>query len=267
MICYEDPIVSQQMTNTVSKQANKHLKQIASMVSHIKNLHVPDESTCFIELGAGRGKLTYYLSQAVGHAEKIKYLLIERGSQRHKFDSFHRTNFERIRMDIKNLNLGQLTSLKTSDSAIIYGKHLCGSAIDLTLHCLKRTLKPKEKFKGLLLAVCCHHLCDWSSFCGKNFFKNLNLSISDFYVIRNLTSWATDAQYELNEGDDHVFKKRIGRICKNLIDTARIAYITDSTGFQTKFFNYCDISVTLENRMLIVNPIPDCEIPLLYPKD
>ncbi len=206
--------------------------------------------------GAGRGKLTHYTSLSVDASGEndAKYLLIERGSQRHKFDSFHADSLERIRMDIKNLNLNEIESIKACDATLIYGKHLCGSAIDLTLHCLKRTFTENKRFRGLLLAICCHHISDWSSFCGKKFFKQLNLTVKDFYVIRNLTSWATDTQFNTTEDDQNLYKKRIGRICKNLIDSARINYIKESMGYQTKLFNYCDPCVTLENRMLIVTP-------------
>ena len=60
---YFDKIISEK-----NEKLNKHLKQIAQIVGHVKSLvnYVDKkvESTCLVELGAGRGKLSYWFEQA-----------------------------------------------------------------------------------------------------------------------------------------------------------------------------------------------------------
>lgn len=250
-----DTFINSQITESTGALPQKHLKQISSLVANIKNLHDPSFKCVFIEMGAGRGKLSHWLSQSIGESEHTKYLLIELGSQRYKFDNYHEDSFTRLRMDIKNLCLNKISIVEECETCIIYGKHLCGSATDYTLRCLKRTLS-KDKFKGLLLALCCHHRCEWSTFCGKRFFKEININREWFYRIRSLTSWATCGQRVKSDGNDELKQKRdkIGRIAKNLIDLARIKYLTQSESYQTRLFTYCDEQVTLENRLLIVLP-------------
>ena len=270
MIIKEDTFVNSELsTNYTGMTSIKHLKQISSIVAHVKELKIEkNESRCFIELGAGRGKLSHWLSMALKDEEINNFLLVERGSQRFKFDSYHNDNksnrFQRIRMDIKNLYLSELDLVKQSDQLVLYGKHLCGPATDFTLHCLKRTLNDQaSKFKGLLLAVCCHNYCEWDTFCGKNFFNQYNITRRQFYIIRNLTSWATCGQRAtINDNEEKkLYKEKIGYMCKNLIDMARVDYLLSKNSLDdnkiklnAKLFYYCNQNVTLENRRLIVTP-------------
>lgn len=195
----------------------KHLKQISSIVSHVSVLledkqqdeNTEEEFCCLVELGAGRGKLSYWFDQS--RRNKLEYsksdkniniLLIERGSQRQKFDSLlkqatEETNaeFERIRIDLKDLFLNNVPLIKRSDKYILYGKHLCGCATDFSLRCLKNSLEDvnqkKLKFNGFILAVCCHHKCEWDYFCGKQFLHKLGINKTLFYIIRSISSWCT----------------------------------------------------------------------------
>ena len=45
--------------------------------------------------------------------------------------------------------------------------------------------------EAIVLALCCHHRCDWQTFTGKQFFTDLGLSARDFHLISSMTSWAT----------------------------------------------------------------------------
>ena len=193
----------------------KHLKQISSIVTHVDKLVTDDDkSTCLVELGAGRGKLSYWFEQSRINKDsseektknfKFNILLIERGSQRFKFDGMlkkdmEETNaeFERIRIDLKDLFINKVPLIQRSSDFIMYGKHLCGCATDFSLRCLKHALEdPTEaeiKFKGLVLAVCCHHKCEWDSFCGKDFLKKYNIDSKLFYIIRSISSWSTSGE-------------------------------------------------------------------------
>ncbi len=47
--------------------------------------------------------------------------------------------------------------------------------------------------EALVLALCCHHRCDWQTYTGKDFFTELGLGAREFYLIASMTSWATCA--------------------------------------------------------------------------
>ena len=49
------------------------------------------------------------------------------------------------------------------------------------------------ELEAIVLALCCHHRCDWQTYTGKEFFTDLGLSARDFHLICSMTSWATCA--------------------------------------------------------------------------
>lgn len=57
-----DEIISQK-----NEKLNKHIKQIGQIVDHVNSMVPKDEeekSICLVELGAGRGKLSYWFEQS-----------------------------------------------------------------------------------------------------------------------------------------------------------------------------------------------------------
>ncbi|KAK0062954.1 tRNA:m(4)X modification enzyme TRM13 isoform X4 [Biomphalaria pfeifferi] len=60
-------------------------------------------------------------------------------------DSFHKQGgdescFQRIKIDIEDLNLGCVPGVKDASNVIVVGKHLCGGATDMGLRCATHTL-------------------------------------------------------------------------------------------------------------------------------
>ena len=49
------------------------------------------------------------------------------------------------------------------------------------------------ELEAIVLALCCHHRCDWQTYTGKEFFTDLGLTARDFHLICSMTSWATCA--------------------------------------------------------------------------
>ena len=43
---------------------------------------------------------------------------------------------------------------------------------------------------GLVMASCCHHRCNWSSYVGQAFFELLGFGPVDFHLITLMSSWA-----------------------------------------------------------------------------
>lgn len=44
---------------------------------------------------------------------------------------------------------------------------------------------------GIVIALCCHHRCDWRHYVGREYFKALGLGAEDFYYFQRMSSWAT----------------------------------------------------------------------------
>lgn len=174
----------------------RHLSQNSSILGHLENsalLNTSITPTCFIEFGAGRGQLTNWLTEAVSDTSKSLFVLVDKGAQRYKFDAKLKYNskllIHRLRVDIQHLKMEGIPGLDTCDRIVGVGKHLCGGATDLALHCLSRCSRPVVA--GLVLALCCHHRCTWNTYSGFTFLQDSGFCPSEFYTLTALTSWAT----------------------------------------------------------------------------
>lgn len=205
---------------TYGIQAIRHRKQQASLIGHLEKMGLLNSGNCYVEMGAGKGGLSHWIQKALDGVDDVSFVLIDRSSVRYKFDNLHKweengPKFERLRIDIENLNLAKVESISKGDKPVVaVGKHLCGCATDLALRCLMNGLEPgvsdledieeppakknKEderlriKLGGLTVALCCHHRCNWKSYVGKNFFNECGLTASDFHLMCKLSGWGTD---------------------------------------------------------------------------
>jgi len=87
----------------------KHLKQNSSIIGILNERGLLENENCFVEFGAGRGQLTHWIIHALNPTQTTSFVLIDRASQRHKFDN--KCNKEgqrltRLKVDIEHLNLG-----------------------------------------------------------------------------------------------------------------------------------------------------------------
>lgn len=311
--------------------ATKHLKQQASILGNIEKLKLLGPRRCFVEFGAGKGKLSHWVDIALKDAEKVHFILVEKVTTRFKVDGKHRKKnsvFERLQIDIQHLCLNKIPVLREGNLPVVgIGKHLCGVATDLALRCLletyaasyeerneeplaKRikndkigkevnTLAKEENEKdvpekrtpvaGVVIALCCHHRCDWRHYVGKEYFRALGLGAAEFYYFQRMSSWATcgmretsleasdltakrstqnDASDEHDSGGDRSTddntdslpgiltveeKKKIGHLCKLLIDQGRVQYLQQK-GFSPALQYYTDPLVSLENVLLTALP-------------
>ncbi|XP_044528080.1 tRNA:m(4)X modification enzyme TRM13 homolog isoform X1 [Gracilinanus agilis] len=311
--------------------AFKHLKQQASILGNIERLNLLGPRRCFVEFGAGKGKLSHWVDIASQEAEKVYFLLVERVTTRFKVDGKHKKKnsvFERLQIDIQHLCLSKIPVLIKEKLPVVgIGKHLCGVATDLALRCLVETYPTRCKEKneepeakrikndktdaendtlvnegskkneldqqipvaGIVIALCCHHRCDWRHYVGKEFFKTLGLGPLEFNYFQRMSSWATcgmrettletseinikkrDDQASDNEDEHEGFRKtddnpeglsrlltveerkNIGRLCKLLIDQGRIQYLQQK-GYNASLQYYTDSFVSLENVLLTALP-------------
>lgn len=143
----------------------------------------------FVEMGCGKGRLSLAVCTAVAGA---RLLLVDRAHNRNKADKYLRAagaDYHRIYADITHLDLGAVPMLANS-SLVCISKHLCGSATDVTLTCL-RSLCEREslsasrpKLAGVGIATCCHHRCTWRDYVGKTWW-------TDTLVPKRALGWAS----------------------------------------------------------------------------
>ncbi|XP_077188997.1 tRNA:m(4)X modification enzyme TRM13 homolog isoform X1 [Paroedura picta] len=309
--------------------AFKHLKQQASILGNMERLNLLGPRRCFVEFGAGRGKLSHWVDRALQDTKDVHFLLVERATTRFKVDGKHRKNsFERLQVDIQHLCLNKVPVLvKEKLPAVGIGKHVCGSATDLALRCLAETYvnlcdddgrespaakrwkssgthqpsndSPRETCSGslaenwspvfgIVIALCCHHRCDWKHYVGQEFFTAAGLGVTEFNYFKRMTSWATcgmkesypqtptigtESKEQDGEADEHDShdrslecntdslqgllsteeRKQIGLLCKLLIDHGRIEYL-QQRGYDAVLQYYTDPSVSLENVLLTATP-------------
>ncbi|XP_044892209.1 tRNA:m(4)X modification enzyme TRM13 homolog isoform X4 [Felis catus] len=237
--------------------------------------------------------------------------------------------FERLQIDIQHLCLNKIPLLSKEKLPVVgIGKHLCGVATDLALRCLvetyaasceERNEEPLAKRRkndktdkeinplakegneknvpekwtpvaGIVIALCCHHRCDWRHYVGKEYFRALGLGAVDFHYFQRMSSWATcgmrktfleasnvtskrkdkhsDDSEEHDDGGCRITdnsteslpglltveeKKKIGHLCKLLIDQGRVEYLQQK-GFSPALQYYTDPLVSLENVLLTALP-------------
>ncbi|XP_066858026.1 tRNA:m(4)X modification enzyme TRM13 homolog isoform X3 [Anser cygnoides] len=152
--------------------------------------------------------------------------------------------FERLQVDIQHLCLNKVPSLEKKRLPVVgIGKHLCGAATDLALRCLVESYatccegeneepaakrpkndktevaakssadsadneRNKDDFKpvaGIVIALCCHHKCDWTHYVGREFFKSVGLGPVEFHYFQRMSSWATCGMRETitSTSEDH----------------------------------------------------------------
>ncbi|KAJ0976452.1 hypothetical protein J5N97_018417 [Dioscorea zingiberensis] len=245
-------------------------------------------AAAIVEFGAGRGYLAHMLADCYGFN---KVFLVERRSYKLKADRSLRQkeslSFERLRIDIEDLNLHGIESLKELPYLAV-GKHLCGPATDLTIRCcLPDQCYPNEGLpfsscmQGLALATCCHHLCQWKHYINKDFFSNLGITKAVFHAITWFSSWAVDADHgselsdmvdqgihpttreteelcgEENRGVDEIIRKMpqleravLGFMCKEIIDIGRLLWLRNR-GLEAQLLKYVPSNVSPENHLLV----------------
>jgi tRNA:m4X modification enzyme len=292
----------------------KHLKQQASIIGHMQRRGLLPKSSMpspqqqaqdpyiFCEFGAGRGMLAATIGE-VSDPTRSQFLMIERSGVRRKGDHLLRSGktqwcggckghaqTERIRIDIKDLNLEGVGMVKNQPHIIGVGKHLCGVATDLTLRCLANTLPQlsgsetgkhesrRTGFHGVAIATCCHHVCNWDDYICQDFFvSDCGFSGDDFDLIRSLSSWGVcglggkkESKDKDDDDDEHTIpfedlplddadkawelsadeRAQLGRQCKRLIDMGRVKFL-QSMGLRAEVVHYCETDVSPENALVI----------------
>ncbi len=196
---------------TLKAEANgKHVLQEASIIAHLDRIGaLSDRSiSVAIELGAGTAKLSDRL-QRVTRA-RLLHVLVDRRDDFKPFrdrsmrsrasasgvpDEAAEGAARRVVADIATFDFDDYRPPATAEAAggeccqLCVSKHLCGPACDLAIAALGRAAA--ERRPPCCFATCCHYLCGWESFCGREFWCALGLDADDFRVAVATSQWAS----------------------------------------------------------------------------
>ncbi|KAG5310237.1 TRM13 enzyme, partial [Acromyrmex insinuator] len=257
---------------TSGSKVRKHLLQNASLLGHLEQAGLVQDDTCFIEFGAGKAQLTYWLGQIIKDKSNSCILLVDRSSHRHKSDNKlkreeSRLAVKRIRADIADLQLNQISEIQPIKYKVGIAKHLCGTATDLAIRCLVKSMnsEPKVDVRGLIVAFCCHHKCEYSSYVGRKYLQQCGFTTDEFPVLCSIVSWATcgcrlksdvnspsdatsDTASRISSKSDE--REVIGRKAKTLLNWGRLVFLK-SVGFQAELLYYISTDISLENMCIV----------------
>ena len=128
----------------------------------------------------------------------------------------------RLRLDIKDLWFPGVDVVNGRD-LVLTGKHLCGSATDLSLRSLfpeyekniernTENIKTRPTPTGVCVATCCHHRCEWGSYVNRGFIAEQGFSEVEFGWLTRMSSWgvlgAAGHGGSADDADEHKGKKR-----------------------------------------------------------
>ncbi|CAB3246955.1 unnamed protein product [Arctia plantaginis] len=170
----------------------RHLRQVSSLLWLVEREGLVGDHTCYVELGAGKGHVSYYACNAwCAGEEGSSALLVDRASLRHKRDNKLRTRTaQRLRADLAHLALGHVPAASACRALVGLAKHLCGVATDYALRCMTSE-SAVRKARGLVLATCCHHRCQQQAYVANEHLQKLGISGDDLNVMLGIVSWAT----------------------------------------------------------------------------
>jgi len=278
------------------------------------------EKLCLVEFGAGSAHLSHLI--ATVSKEPISLLLVDRQANRRTADQRIRqglcskwakakldcdegdivgdevledappqANVHRVQCDICNLDLRVALSntlVASNVSVIAIGKHICGAASDLSLHCCVQAAKAQRRsdgmsesvsVQGVAFALCCHHVCEWSKYVGREWLIGQGLNEEDFNSMRWFSKLA-HTQYRQRSShcmEDKLNKQwqsqssdisdrgnsmsaraaaaraELGHLCKRLIDEGRLAFLVRE-GWDCRLVRFVDRETSPENVLLLAWP-------------
>jgi len=208
------------------ERGGKHVLQEVSIIGHLRRINaLHDDTTTAIELGAGTGRLSDRL-QRVTNA-KLTHILIDRQDFEHRCrDRVLRARCRSPERQIKRV-IADIGSLKihdysSSNTSLCMSKHLCGPACDLAITSLLRMAEQSSQFlPPAAIATCCHYLCTWESFTGKDFWLAIGLTTEDFIVATTCSQWSSLQRKNSEKNKTDASKET--KVLPNLLQVARLA--------------------------------------------
>ncbi|KAI5967723.1 TRM13 [Candida margitis] len=262
------------------KTNQKHIIQQSSIIGNLKRLGLLSSDNFYVEFGCGKGELSRCVNQCVLYdssecGPNYGFGLIDRGTNRLKADNKIIQDSEpfkakpvikRSKIDIKDLNVDKFLEDIRPNKVVAVSKHLCGAATDLTLKSLLNSnLFENATFGGVLLAMCCRHVCFGDEFLpkSKEYLYNLGFNTTQsIKVLKKMVSWGVNLNDdERNNKDSGLCSKQryeYGIKARRIIDESRIHALKSILGdeYNVEIFWYVDTDITKENVCLSITKGP-----------
>jgi tRNA:m4X modification enzyme len=285
----------------------RHVEQDIAIVNKLMQYHLLDDNTTlspktipstYIEFGAGKGLLT----QSIHLCDRsASFLLIERSGNRRKIDRFlqeEQCKIQRLRMDIRDCYLPKVPDFLPSEHAdsrrvVAVAKHLCGVASDLSIRAMSHLEASSNLNRGLAIATCCHHCCQYDDYAGKDWLKRWSITSKEFELLRKWSGWAhldrtissrrkpkelkddnkneqviEDKHDDIDEehNSDNAVSVRptclseeempiIGKKVKRILDYGRVLYLRNTLNMKVKYVQYCDATLSPECMLILASDV------------
>lgn len=132
--------------------------------------------------------------------------------------------------------------------------------------------EPNVHVRGLVIAFCCHHKCEYSSYVGRKYLQQCGFTVDEFPILCSIASWATcgaRAKSDTKSRDDLTSRQRdkreavvqpselnerefVGRKAKTLLNWGRLVFL-QNMGFRAQLFYYTFTEVSLENMCIVAS--------------
>lgn len=128
---------------------------------------------------------------------------------------------------------------------------------------------PKVNVRGVIIALCCHHKCEYTAYVGKEYLRQCGFTANEFPILCSIASWATcgtrlknnsrshdstivQEQKEMNDSESQDLDEReiVGQKVKTLLNWGRLVFL-QNVGFQAELFYYTALDVSLENMCIL----------------
>ena len=264
---------SDQQCILIANQLRRQLDATLRNVSHAKRV-------ALVEFCAGKARLSEIVCCRLfsdRESAAVDVILLDRCRSRNKADGhIVADTVKRMTIDIGDVKIAELDAVKRaarSEGGVVcaVGKHWyvvvavvslslscaharllfhaltftrlcsCGTAGDLTVRSCLEIAKAGSRV-CCAFALCCHHLCEWSTVSSRNVLEAAGIDALDFLCMRKL-SIKSLAPTEIG---------RVGRLVKRLINELRVHSLVASGSFRdARIVTYCDPSVSPENQLLV----------------
>jgi len=154
--------------------------------------------------------------------------------------------------------------------AVICAKHLCGAGTDLALRSVARAVEVSTHIResgrdpevvfAMVLAPCCHHLCEWPAYVNQVFIASSFIDMEPrvaFAKMIAVAPWATEAHKPVNGESAYevAFRERrrtIGVKAKRILDIGRAVWLLENLHFGSVVAStYTDDETSPENLLIM----------------
>ena len=241
---------TENISNFSPSHKQKHKFQIQSLFKLFIQPETISSDTGLIELCAGKAETSFFFAQNLPNSQ-AKFALLDCKNYSRKKDLYiKKLGFECIRLeiDIRNFDSAAYVKENSLKECLFYAKHACGKATDFSLFTILNAVR-NGSFSGLIIALCCHHQCEWQHFFAKSQLQQLVPDAEKtFASLKYISSWAT---CNFPTGKE---RENLGFKAKRVLDLLRVQSLKSvlPSNFQVSLLEYCPVEITLENTALLI---------------